>query len=93
MENLTRLNNKNIHDSKGSWLKVDNIYKACKGVDAIVVLTEWIEYSKINWESIAKESRKPTWVFDARSILNSNEVIGAGLSLWKIGYGFNNENS
>ena len=93
MKNSTIINNKNIHNSSGNWLKVDNIYKACEGVDAVVVLTEWIEYSKINWELIAKEVRFPTWVFDARSILNSNEVIRAGLNLWKIGYGFNEENS
>ena len=92
-KNLTRLNNKNFNDTKGNWLKADNVYKACEGVDAIVVLTEWTEYSKINWESIAKEVRLPTWVFDARSILNTIEVIEAGLNLWKIGYGFNDENS
>ena len=51
------------------------------------------EYSEINWELIAKEVRFPTWVFDARSILKSSEVIEAGLNLWKIGYGFNEENS
>tara|TARA_A100001388_G_scaffold275608_1_gene261468 strand:- start:3118 stop:4563 length:1446 start_codon:yes stop_codon:yes gene_type:complete len=93
LNDLTKINNKNIHDSKGNWLKADNIYKACEGVDAIVVLTEWIEYSKINWKTIAKEVRFPTWVFDARSILNSHEVRSAGLNLWKIGYGFDNENS
>ena len=93
LKNSTIINNKNIHNSSGNWLKVDNIYKACEGVDAIIVLTEWTEYSKINWELIAKEVRFPTWVFDARSILNSNEVIRAGLNLWKIGYGFNEENS
>ena len=93
LKNLTKIKNNSIYDTKGNWLKADNVYQACEGVDAIVVLTEWIEYSKIDWKSIAKEVRFPTWVFDARSILNSNEVLEAGLNLWKIGYGFNNDNS
>ena len=77
--------------SKGNWFKADDIYTACRGVDAIVVLTEWSEYSKISWKLISKEVRFPTWVFDARSVVNSNEVVEAGLNLWKIGYGFKNQ--
>ncbi len=90
-KDLTQIKKNNAHYSKGNWCKAEDIYKACRGVDAIIVLTEWGEYSKISWELISKEVRFPAWVFDARSILNSNEVVEAGLNLWKIGYGFNNQ--
>ena len=42
-----------MHYSKGNWYKAEDIYTACQGVDAIIVLTEWVEYSKISWKLIA----------------------------------------
>jgi len=75
--------NKNI----GCWNKVEDIYLAAKGSDAIIVLTEWDNYSHLNWDSLAKVMRKPAWVFDARSTLNPEEIINTGLNLWRIGDG------
>ena len=89
--NSSNINNINTYRSDGSWCKENDIYIACNNVDAIIVLTEWPEYSNINWKLISKVVRFPTWVFDARSIVNTDEVIDAGLNFWKIGYGFNNE--
>ena len=31
--------------------------------------------------------RKPSWVFDARSIVEKEKVIDANLNLWQIGDG------
>ena len=63
---------------------------ACENVDAVIILTEWPEYSNINWELISKRVRHTAWVFDARSIVNEEKVLDAGLNFWRIGYGFNN---
>ena len=41
---------------------------------AVIILTEWEEYRKLNWKSIAKKMVPPAWVFDSRSIVNTNEV-------------------
>ena len=90
LSNSSKLINIDIYTSKGSWCKVNDIYTACNKVDAIIVLTEWPEYSNINWKFISQKVRQPTWIFDSRSIVNSEEVIAAGLNLWKIGYGFYN---
>ena len=73
-----------------NWFYSDNIYEAAKGSDAIVILTEWEEYSIIDWEEIAKLMRKPSWIFDSRSILNGKDIKRFGLNLWKIGNGSNN---
>ena len=59
---------------EGSWFFSDNIYDAANDADAIVVLTEWEEYSNINWDKISKLMRKPSWIFDSRSILNGKEM-------------------
>ena len=57
----------------------DSIYKAIENSDAVVILTEWDEYKKINWSKVAQIMRKPSWIFDSRSILDSKEIISHGL--------------
>ena len=74
---------------EGEWCSIDNIISSSEGSDAIVVLTEWEEYSKINWREISKKMRKPSWIFDARSIISPTEVIEQELNFWRIGDGFN----
>ena len=39
-----------------------------------------------NWKLIAKMV-PPAWVFDSRSIVNTEEVKDAGLRLWRLGNG------
>ena len=39
-----------------------NVNEAIKGTDAVVVLTEWEEYTRINWDEAAKMMRSPAWV-------------------------------
>ena len=87
-KNLTQspLNNCNL---SGEWTSIKNISESCDGADAILVLTEWSEYSQINWEDLSKRMRKPAWVFDARSIVKAEKVIESGLNLWRIGDGTN----
>ena len=72
---------------EGEWCYSDTINNGFAGSDAVVVLTEWYEYSKINWFEVSKLMRKPAWVFDARSIINPNEVKEANLNFWRIGDG------
>ena len=47
------------------------------------------DYGKLDWGKISKLMRRPAWVFDARSIIEPNEVIDAGLSFWRVGDGVN----
>ncbi len=91
ISDFKNINNIDNQYSKGCWCKANDIYSACNDVDAIIVLTEWPEYSNINWKLVSERVRNPSWIFDARSILNADEVINAGLNLWKIGYGLNYE--
>ena len=85
-------NYKNINESdskviKSGWRKCDKIDQCFKNVDAVLILTEWKEYSKIKWEVASQLMRHPAWVFDARSIINSEDVRNANLNLWRIGDG------
>ena len=75
--------------NNGSWEKIDNIYDAFIDADAAIVLTEWEEYSSLDWEKISKLMRKPSWVFDTRSIVNNNIISKTDINLWRIGIGPN----
>ena len=71
----------------GSWCFERNILKAVVNADAIIILTEWDEYSRIDWQLIAKKMRSPAWVFDARSTIDKKEIKDTNLNLWVIGEG------
>ena len=75
--------------NNGSWEKIDNIYEAFIDADAAIVLTEWEEYSGLDWEKISKLMRKPSWVFDTRSIVNYKIISKTDINLWRIGIGPN----
>ena len=54
---------------------------------AIVILTEWDEFRELKWTDIVKKMVPPAWVFDSRSIVNTEMVRDAGLRLWRLGDG------
>ncbi len=87
VSNSYRENEASIKNGLGSWNYIEDIEKATEGTDAVVVLTEWEDYSKIKWESISKLMRKPAWVFDSRLIVNPDEVKDSGLNFWRVGLG------
>jgi UDPglucose 6-dehydrogenase len=88
-------NQDEIIDSKmkkpyiGKWEFSNNMEKVFEGSDAVVVLTDWPQYYELKWENIVSEMRAPAWVFDTRSILNSDSVINSGINYWRLGDGSN----
>ena len=94
-----------IDDLKDSLDRVNNSYKLennvsivssyeqlAKGSDAILVLTEWDAFKKIEWSNISKLMRKPSWIFDCRNIIDINEFRESDLNVWKLGFGSNLHN-
>ncbi len=79
--------NQNSNSKEGSWNKLEDIESTFYSADAVVVLTEWEQYTTINWSEASKKMRKPSWVFDVRSIINQSDVINSGINLWRIGDG------
>tara|TARA_Y100001968_G_scaffold332506_1_gene390907 strand:- start:123 stop:1598 length:1476 start_codon:yes stop_codon:yes gene_type:complete len=73
----------------GNWVYESQVEEAVKGSDAIIILTEWPQYKKLDWESISKSMRPPAWVFDTRSVSNPSEIKKYGINLWRIGDGAN----
>ena len=77
----------NHSHTEGKWSLINDISSGFKDADAILILTEWAEFSNIDWKYAYKTMRKPGWVFDSRSIVNPKEVIEANLKFWRIGDG------
>ena len=74
-------------DLEGRWQFFENIKDIFDETDAVVVLTEWDEYKNIDWGKVSQKMRKPSWIFDARSILNKNDIKNSDLNFWRIGDG------
>ena len=81
------LNNRNSQIEEGVWVYSETINGVFEDADAVLILTEWSEYSLIKWKSIAAKMRKPSWIFDARSVINPENLEGTDLHLWRIGDG------
>ena len=77
--------------NSGMWKMVDNLEDVFEEIDASLILTEWEDYSKINWQSAAEKMRAPSWVFDSRSVVDQKNVLAAGLNFWRIGDGSGNK--
>ena len=63
----------------------ETVIDAAKGADAIIVLTEWEQFSNLDWNSIFQVMRKPAWVFDSRSYLNTDNLRNIGFKVWTLG--------
>ena len=71
------------------WEVSSDFELAAKDSDAIIILTEWDIYKKIDWFKIEKLMRKPAWVFDTRKLIDPNVIKKTNLNFWQIGYGQN----
>jgi len=68
-----------------SWSYAESIYKAAENSDALVILTEWKEFKFIEWKTIHKIMRSPSWLIDTRNISNYNEALSYGIKVWRVG--------
>jgi len=57
---------------------------ACKGADALVIITEWDEFKQIDLEKIKKALNQPI-VFDGRNIYQPAEMKVKGFEYYSIG--------
>ena len=72
------------------WQFSNDPYQCIKGSDAVVILTEWEEYTLIDWTKCSQIMRHPAWVFDSRSILDADVFKNTEINFWRIGNGSDN---
>jgi UDPglucose 6-dehydrogenase len=62
----------------------DDVYQASQGADAIVLLTEWEEFQKVDWKRIATLVER-SLIIDGRNALSRDEVTSRGFQYVGIG--------
>ncbi len=85
--NKFELNSSNCISEEGGWSYANSIIEAVDSSDALVILTEWDEFKKLNWREIKAKMRSPSWIFDTRSVINISEAQNYGFNTWGIGQG------
>ena len=85
------LNSKENIDSTetGSWVHSLSVNESIKDSHCVVIITEWEEFTLIDWENVSKEMLKPAWIFDTRGIISLDDVKSNNLQIWSIGNGHN----
>ena len=73
-------------ESNGNW-EFSNDIDILENCHAALILTEWDEYKRIDWNLASKKMLNPSWVFDSRAILDKEKVIKSGINFWRIGDG------
>ncbi len=62
----------------------ENNYEALHGADALVVVTEWLDYREPDFERIRKALKSPV-IFDGRNIYNPVKIRDLGFTYYAIG--------
>ena len=72
---------------EGSWKLVADVHQAASGADALLLHTEWQQFSQIDWPAVAPLMRQPAWLFDARAKADAAAAKAAGRQVWTVGEG------
>ncbi len=62
-----------------------NLIDLAENCDALLLVTEWDEFKKANWQEIAAVMRSPL-VIDGRNVLPEQEILSAGIVYRGIGH-------
>ncbi len=60
-------------------------YKAALNADAIALVTEWKDFTQLDYERLYSSMRKPAYVFDGRNILDHKKLFDIGFEVYPIG--------
>ena len=80
-------NNPNYNENTKVWQVNNCLLETVKGSDALVILTEWDEFLKLDLARIYKLMRVPSWIFDARNVIDIQNAQKVGFRVWKLGDG------
>jgi UDPglucose 6-dehydrogenase len=72
---------------EASWHSCADPVEACRGADAVLILTEWRQFQTLDWGLVAAEMRRPAWLFDCRAVADTQAARAAGLQVWTVGEG------
>ncbi|MEE8594451.1 MAG: UDP-glucose/GDP-mannose dehydrogenase family protein [Gemmatimonadota bacterium] len=64
----------------------EDAYSACEGSDALIVVTEWLQYRRPDWDIVRDALRAPI-VFDGRNLFKPSRMRALGFTYYSIGRG------
>ena len=88
IDSILQENNIINEDENGqAWEVSESIIDSVNNSDAIVILTDWQEFYKLDLDAIYKIMRPPCWIFDTRNVLEFEKAKSCGFNVWKLGDG------
>jgi UDPglucose 6-dehydrogenase len=78
---------RDLKDVLDKVLFVEDEYKAAEKAHAVVICTEWQQYSKLDWQRIYDNMEKPAFIFDGRNILDADALRQIGFEVISVGKG------
>jgi UDPglucose 6-dehydrogenase len=70
---------------KGNIKYIDDPYTAAAGCHALVILTDWDLYRKLDFRKIFRSMIKPAFLFDGRNIIDHKKCFSIGFNVYPIG--------
>ena len=64
---------------------MEDPYRAAAGCHALVILTDWDSYRKLDFQKIYKSMAKPAFLFDGRNIVDHGKCFTIGFNVYPIG--------
>jgi UDPglucose 6-dehydrogenase len=64
---------------------VEDPYKAAEGVHGLALVTEWAEYSMLDYKKIFDKMEKPAFIFDGRNHLDHKALFDIGFNVYSVG--------
>ncbi len=77
--------NQELADYIGQFTLESDPYQAALGAHAIVITTDWAEFTTLDYERIFEGMEKPAFVFDGRNLLDHQKLYEFGFSVHRIG--------
>ncbi|HQN69963.1 MAG TPA: nucleotide sugar dehydrogenase [Smithella sp.] len=70
---------------KGNVKFVDDPYRAAADCHAVLILTDWDLYRRLDYRKIYRSMIKPAFLFDGRNILDHQQCFSIGFNVYPIG--------
>jgi len=60
-------------------------YTAARGAHAIALVTEWPQFTELDYQAVYRSMVKPAFIFDGRNILDHRQLFEIGFNVYAIG--------
>ena len=74
-----------LAEEAGEISYIEDPYRAAVGCHALVIMTDWDLYRKLNYRKIFKSMIKPAFIFDGRNIVDHQKCFEIGFNVFPIG--------